>query len=150
MSEMILFYDGNCPLCMSEISALQKRDVDQKIAFENLHDESALSQYPEIEKSAALSSIHGILYGESKQVITGIDVNYHAWRLVGKKHWVAPLKWKITRPFAKLGYKLFAANRHTISTLYARITGKYSTTESCDCGSTPRNSSEEHNNGAKP
>lgn len=119
MTELTLFFDGQCPLCVAEINALAKRDTKQLIQFEDLHQADFANRFPDINSEKAMQVIHGKL---GSQVITGVDVNYHAWRLVGKSIWVKPLIWPLTRPIAKLGYRLFAANRHSISAVYAKIT----------------------------
>lgn len=125
MVSLTIFYDGHCPLCTREINALHARDVNRAIAFEDLHQIDLHEKYPMIVKDKAFQIIHGLFNGE---VITGIDVNYHAWRLVGKESWVALLQWRLTRPLAKLGYRLFARYRHQISSVYSKITG-----ENCGC-----------------
>ncbi|WP_448551651.1 thiol-disulfide oxidoreductase DCC family protein [Thalassotalea montiporae] len=132
MAELTLFFDGNCPLCIAEINALAKRNTKQLIQFEDLHQSDFATQFPDIDSQEAMRVIYGKLRGK---VITGIDVNYHAWRLVGKEFWVKPLAWRLTRPLAKLGYRLFAANRHSISKFYAKLT-KQETLDKQDCGCT--------------
>ncbi|REL30490.1 thiol-disulfide oxidoreductase DCC family protein [Thalassotalea euphylliae] len=130
MAELTLFFDGNCSLCVAEINALAKRNTKQLIQFEDLHQANFAVHFPDIDSQEAMKIIHGKL---GSKVITGIDVNYHAWRLVGKEFWVKPLAWPLTRPLAKLGYRLFAANRHSISKLYAKLT-KQETPDKQDCG----------------
>ena len=119
MTALILFYDGKCPLCLSEINALARRDTKGNIQFEDVHQSDFGKRFPDIDPIDALRIIHAKLGAE---IITGIDVNYHAWRLVGRELWVKPLTWPIIRPIAKLGYRFFAKYRHPISRLYAKIT----------------------------
>lgn len=125
MTSLTIFYDGQCPLCTREINALRARDNKAAMTFEDLHQVELAEKYPMIQKDQAFQMIHGLLDGK---VIKGIDVNYHAWRLVGKEAWVAPLRWRLTRPLAQLGYRLFARYRHQISSVYSKITG-----DDCAC-----------------
>lgn len=74
-----------------------------------------MADYPHIHRENALRFLHGELKGQGP--VYGLDVTYHAWRLVGKKHWVAPLRWPILKWFFDLGYKVFARNRHVIASL---------------------------------
>ncbi|MGB2287813.1 MAG: DCC1-like thiol-disulfide oxidoreductase family protein, partial [Porticoccaceae bacterium] len=56
------------------------------------------------------------------------DVTYRAWVLVGKRKWVAVLRWPLIKGFADIGYLFFARNRYTISRL---LTGQ-SRCDSCN------------------
>ncbi|REL25823.1 DUF393 domain-containing protein [Thalassotalea euphylliae] len=128
MATLILFYDGNCPLCLREINALAKRDTQGNIQFEDLHQSDFGNRFPDINRFHALQIIHAKLGAE---VITGVDVIYHAWRLVGKERWVRPLTWPLINPLAKLGYRIFAKYRHPISRLYAKLTQQSEQCNSC-------------------
>jgi len=35
--ELTIFYDGGCPLCVSEMRHLNRRDLEQKIALQDIH-----------------------------------------------------------------------------------------------------------------
>lgn len=111
---LTIFYDGQCPLCVTEMRALKRLDRQQRINLVDLHQDNFQSIWPNIDKSQAMKKIHGQLNG---QVITGLDVTYHAWRLVGKKCRVVWLNWPLIRPLANQAYTVFAKHRHRISTL---------------------------------
>ena len=89
--ELILFYDAGCSLCASEITHLKKLDKHQKIAFENIHASDFTEHFPHICQQEADRMLHGQL--PDGEVIYGLDVTYLAWALVGKRHWVAILRW---------------------------------------------------------
>ena len=119
MSEFTIFFDGGCPLCAAEIGHLEKLDRDQKIAFEDIYAPNFRERFPHIEVSKADKILHG--QWADGTLIYGLDVTYHSWALVGKKHWVAILRWPVFKQLAQLGYRFFARYRHRISSL---VTGK--------------------------
>lgn len=119
MSEFTIFFDGGCPLCAAEIGHLEKLDRDHKIAFEDIYAPNFSERFPHIEVSKADKILHG--QWADGTMIYGLDVTYHSWALVGKKHWVAILRWPVFKQLAQLGYRFFARYRHKISSL---VTGK--------------------------
>lgn len=60
-------------------------------------------------------------------MLRGIDATHAAWQGVGKGAWVAPLRWRLSRPLALLGYAFFARHRQRISSLFKPRK------ERCDC-----------------
>ncbi|TMS65919.1 DCC1-like thiol-disulfide oxidoreductase family protein, partial [Pseudoalteromonas sp. S1941] len=50
---MIVFYDGNCPLCVGEMNKLKRFDQHNKIDLVNIHDNRFSTEFPEIEHEAA-------------------------------------------------------------------------------------------------
>jgi predicted DCC family thiol-disulfide oxidoreductase YuxK len=113
--ELILFYDAGCSLCASEITHLKKLDKHQKIAFENIHASDFTEHFPHICQQEADRMLHGQL--PDGEVIYGLDVTYLAWALVGKRHWVAILRWPIVSVIDKGLYLIFARYRQRISAL---------------------------------
>lgn len=124
MHKLTIFYDGHCPLCLKEMAHLKLLDTAQNIELVDVQTGEFQDNYPEIDKTSALAKLHGYLTGEEqqpKQLLIGLDVTYHAWRLVGKGYWIAPLRWPIIKHIADLAYLAFAKNRYRLSYL---LTGK--------------------------
>ena len=119
MAELIIFYDGGCPLCVSEMRHLAKLDTESKIALENIYADDFTQRFPHIEQQRADQILHGQL--ANGRVIFALDVTYEAWSLVGKRHWVAILRWPVIKQIADYTYLFFAKYRSTISKL---LTGK--------------------------
>ncbi|MBT7375390.1 MAG: DUF393 domain-containing protein [Porticoccaceae bacterium] len=119
MTELSVFYDGGCPVCVAEIDHLKRLDVTGKIAFENICAADFTARFPRIDPQQADRILHGEL--ADGEMIYGLDVTYWAWALVGKRRRVAVLRWPIFRQIAQLGYRFFARYRHQISRL---VTGK--------------------------
>lgn len=111
---LTIFYDGNCPLCTMEMEDLRRHDHHNRIQLEDIHQTDFEQKFPDIDKSKANNILHGKLDGLT---LLGLDVTYHAWRLVGKKPWIALLRFPIIKSFADRGYLLFAKHRSGISSM---------------------------------
>ncbi|MGF1704476.1 thiol-disulfide oxidoreductase DCC family protein [Enterovibrio baiacu] len=142
---LTVFYDGSCPLCVAEMDQLRALNTQNHLRFEDVLAPDFQSRYPAIDPAAASNVLHGILSDTDQlndtdgQLLLGLDVTYKAWSLVGKKRWIAVLRWPVIRWFADRAYLFFARNRYRISYLF---TGK-SRCEPCSKGTCdlPRSSS---------
>lgn len=124
---LIIFYDGQCPLCAKEMQALKKQDANQQIQLEDLHQSDFQKRFPEVNQMRAMQILHGKL---DNQWLYGLDVTYHAWRIVGKGWMVAFLRWPLLKPIADKCYLFFARHRQRISRLLMK--------KGCDNGSCTR------------
>lgn len=115
MTQLTVFYDGGCPLCAAEMDHLKKLNIEANLAFENIYAADFSQRFPHIDRQAADLILHGQL--QSGEIIYGLEVTYQAWALVGKRHWVAILRWPLFKQCADLGYRFFAKYRHSISRL---------------------------------
>ena len=118
MEKLTIFYDGNCPLCCFEMDKLSRNDEQGVIALIDIQSEQFTPYEKHVSRPLALAKIHGLYEGK---VISGIDINYHAWTLVGKGQWVWPLKAPVLRQISQVGYFIFAKFRHPISRVAAKI-----------------------------
>ncbi|MDA6066819.1 DUF393 domain-containing protein [Idiomarina abyssalis] len=118
-SELIIFYDGGCPLCVKEMRHLKRLDKEGRIQFENVNEPDFSQRYPQVDVAKANQYLHGQV--SSGDMIYGLDVTHEAWSLVGKGWMIAPLRWPVIRWFADKTYLFFARNRNRISKL---LTGK--------------------------
>ncbi|NOJ21323.1 thiol-disulfide oxidoreductase DCC family protein [Vibrio coralliilyticus] len=124
MTQLTIFYDGTCPLCVKEMERLAHYDNQEHLMLVDIHSENFLN-YPEIDARHATKILHAL--DNNGTLLLGLDVTYLAWKLVGKGWLYAPLRWKLIRPVADWCYLIFANNRYTISKL---LTGK----RKCDSG----------------
>ncbi len=115
MSELIIFYDSQCPLCRAELDHLKKHDVNQRISLEDLHAPDMVDRYPFIDVVKANRMLHGQL--ANGEMIYGLDVTVKAWGLVNKYRWLKVLRWPLMRTLSDLFYKIFARYRNQISAL---------------------------------
>lgn len=121
--ELVIFYDGQCPLCAKEMAHLHALDNQQRLKLVDIYSGRFRSDYPEMQNKPVLQLLHAYLYlpNSEKCLLTGLDVTYHAWRCVGRGWIVKPLRWPLLRYFADAFYLWFAKHRFTISYL---LTGK--------------------------
>lgn len=128
MAELTIFYDGGCPLCAAEMRHLNSLNSAGKLAFENIYATDFGARFPHIDQSEADRILHGQL--ANGELIFGLDVTFKAWVLVGKRKWVAILRWPIIKHVADVSYLFFARHRYLISRL---LTGQ-DRCESCAIG----------------
>jgi predicted DCC family thiol-disulfide oxidoreductase YuxK len=116
---LIIFYDGNCPLCTLEMHKLKRYDKNGLIRLENLHQENFATLFPTVDTNKAMKILHGFYQGKT---LLALDVTHRAWTLVGRGALVAPLQFPVVKQLAHVGYKLLAKYRHPISNcLYERF-----------------------------
>lgn len=117
--KLIIFFDGYCPLCVAEMNKLRDYDAQGLLVFEDIQAADFQERFPQLDWSQLNARIFG--QREDGTLISGLDVTYLAWKLVGKGWVYAPLRWPIIRIFADAVYRLFARYRYGISFL---LTGK--------------------------
>ncbi|MFT5720820.1 MAG: putative DCC family thiol-disulfide oxidoreductase YuxK [Motiliproteus sp.] len=115
MTELTIFYDGGCPLCVSEMRHLCRHDREQRIVLEDIHAEGFAERFPYINPVRADQMLHGQL--ANGEMIYALEVTYTAWTLVGKHHWVRVLRWPLVKQVSHWLYLFFARHRARISRL---------------------------------
>jgi predicted DCC family thiol-disulfide oxidoreductase YuxK len=117
--ELTLLYDGGCPLCVREVTLLQRRDRarhgnDPKLAFVDIdradYDPNA---YSGISYREAMGRIHAIT--AQGEVLRDVAVFQQAYALIGLGWLYAPTRWPLVRPVADAAYGLWAAGRLRIT-----------------------------------
>ena len=119
MTQLKIFYDGGCPLCLSEMKHLMRLDRQKQIDLVDINQQNFHQKYPHIDPVEADRILHGELADGT--ILFGLDVTHKAWSLVGKGKWTAIIRWPVIRYVADFFYHQFARHRHFISRL---ITGK--------------------------
>ena len=109
---MIIFYDGYCPLCMTEMKHLRKRDKHNRLTLVDIQEPDFSERYPALDWHALNARIHALR--EDGTLITGLDVTHEAWKAVGVGWLYAPLRWPGIRIVADGFYNIFAKHRYTI------------------------------------
>jgi len=108
-ADLILLYDGLCPICGREVAWLRSRNKLQKLAFQDIHAEDFNPVDYGTTLERLMAEIHGIL--PDGRMIHGMDVFYHAYRAVGLGWLLAPTRWPLLRPLFNSLYALFARHR---------------------------------------
>ncbi len=104
MKKDILYYDGACPLCRTEISHLEKTS-DAQIEFRDVH---AL-ELDKAEAETKLKMLH--LETSSGDVLKGLDANVAAWQHTRWGFLFKPLRWPVIRQIADAVYGYWAIKR---------------------------------------
>ncbi|EAT11347.1 DUF393 domain-containing protein [Bermanella marisrubri] len=115
MSNVTLFYDGNCPLCLYEVRHLRRWDTQHRVIFEDIHQPDFAQRYPDLDIAELDARLHAL----DGQGIwhTGLAATYVVWESVGKGNWMLPLRWNWSRRLLEPAYWLFAKYRHRITGL---------------------------------
>jgi predicted DCC family thiol-disulfide oxidoreductase YuxK len=112
---LTLFYDGYCPLCVAEMKMLAELDKPGRLRLVDITAADFEERFPHVDRAEANRILHA--QWSDGRMIYGLDVTHQAWKVVGKKPWLAILRWPIVRWFADLAYLGFAYNRYSISWL---------------------------------
>ncbi|WP_194756458.1 thiol-disulfide oxidoreductase DCC family protein [Aliidiomarina indica] len=118
-TQLTIFYDGQCPLCVREMKQLKRLDKEQQIAFEDILEDDFSERYPQVSVAKANTILHGM--NAQGKMLYGLDVTHAAWSLAGRGWLTAPLRWPLIRWVADKIYLYFARNRYRISKL---VTGQ--------------------------
>ena len=117
---LTIFYDGQCPLCSTEMQHLKQHDKADLIHLVDLHQADFSTLYPDINVDEGMKILHGTYQGER---LLGLEVTHRAWTLVGKGFWVAPLNWPVIKTLSHWVYLVVAKYRHPISAFLAKRLG---------------------------
>jgi predicted DCC family thiol-disulfide oxidoreductase YuxK len=120
--EVEVFYDGDCPLCMKEISMLMRLDKRDGILFTNIADPGFVAQAYGKTYEDLMKRIQGRLADGSW--IEGVEVFRRLYAAVGFRKMAALSRAPGISQALSLGYTLFAKNR-------LRFTGRCEPDGSC-------------------
>ena len=83
---MLLFYDGNCPICQRNRKILRKYDKKNNIEFIDIHNTSRIEQFKVLNKESAQGKIHALT--SNGNLLSGVDAIHEAYTSVGLYLWV--------------------------------------------------------------
>ena len=112
MSQITVFYDAACPLCVKEMSSL-KRHLDNKVRFINVLNRQIMAAYPFISLQDSRRILHVV--DAKGQLRLAVDANVYLWEQTGTKRYLKLLRLPIIRNIAHSCYMYFARNRYRIS-----------------------------------
>lgn len=110
---LTLYYDGACPICSLEMDHLRRRSTDGRLVFVDIAAPAFDSAAVGVTRAALMAEIHG--RGGDGRLLRGLPVLRHAYAATGLGAWLAPSGWPLLRPFADLGYRVFARHRQGLS-----------------------------------
>lgn len=128
MADLTLLYDGGCPLCVREVTFLQRRDQarhgdQRRLAFVDIDsaDYDPASQQG-VTYREAMGRIHGV--EANGTVLRDLAVFRRAYELIGLGWLYAPTRWPVLGPLAEAAYGVWARLR-------LRLTGRPSLDQLC-------------------
>ena len=101
-----LFYDGNCPLCLREIGALE-RLRDDGLRLVNAHAYEPAPGEP--TREAMLLRLH--LKTTEGRWLSGVEATVKAWSHTRWGFLFRPLRWRLLAPLADRVYDYWARRR---------------------------------------
>lgn len=112
---LTLYYDGQCPLCLAEIHALQARNHRHLLKFVDVSGDSFEASGHGLSCTEALATMHGRI--DDGAWLSGPAVFCEAYRRAG----LPLLAWLFSRPWLApllgIAYRHFARHRHAVSRL---------------------------------
>jgi predicted DCC family thiol-disulfide oxidoreductase YuxK len=120
-----MLFDGQCPVCKTEVALLRKRNRDGLIAFEDIADPAFDPSVYGLTLPQVVGSMHAVRADGS--ILEGVDVFAEIYDIVGWKLPAWLIRFPVTRPVMKLGYRAFAAIRPRFS----RFDSKACATDRC-------------------
>jgi predicted DCC family thiol-disulfide oxidoreductase YuxK len=110
-----LLYDGACPLCLREVSFLQKKDAGRNLV--KFTDIAALNYNPAenggVDFETAMGRIHAVRADGT--VVKNIAVFQEVYEALGIGWMYAPTKWPIIGPLVNKIYDLWADQRLAVT-----------------------------------
>jgi predicted DCC family thiol-disulfide oxidoreductase YuxK len=113
LAPLTLFYDGACPLCQAEILYLASRNQNALLNFIDVNSSAYDPQKIGVSCQEALDRMYGQIEGQ--EPIHGVAVFAQAYRRANLPFLAWLFSRKILQPFLNVGYRVFAKNRHAIS-----------------------------------
>ncbi|MES2068826.1 MAG: DUF393 domain-containing protein [Pseudomonadota bacterium] len=117
LTELSLFFDGNCPFCAAEMARLKawdkRRNLVARLAFVDIAQPGFDPASLGVDMAALGRELHSLT--STGTILVGIDSMLAAYTLVGKAWLVFPLRVEVLRPILAAMYRKFARNRYRVS-----------------------------------
>lgn len=110
---LTLLYDGNCPLCVTEMRALMARNRDGRLRFVDVATAEFDPAPLGVPRSELMRVIHGVRPDGS--LVRGVDAIRLAWTAIGRHRRAALLGLPGIHRLASRLYPRIADNRYAIS-----------------------------------
>lgn len=125
-SSLMVFYDGQCPFCRSEIAWLRRRDRHGRISFRDIADPAFEPTDYGLTRQAVDAELHALT--ADGRLLRRVDAIQAVYRAIGWGWLVAPLSWPGLHAVCDGLYGVFARHRVRWGRLFGR------TCDSGTCG----------------
>jgi len=112
-SELVLYFDGRCPLCVAEVRRLGARDARHRLAFVDIAEPDFDPAPLGVDLAAMNRELHARL--PDGRMLTGMDSILAAHTLVGRRWLVWLLRVPVMRDALAPLYRRLARNRQSVS-----------------------------------
>lgn len=124
----IIFFDGSCPLCQSEVQMYRQHDLEGALCLVDVSDAKA-AMPPALDRETAMGRFHVI--GSEGQIFSGAAAFVEVWRQLPGWRWVARIaSLPGLTPLLEFGYRMFLPIRPWLAKAFQRardLTRKYQT-----------------------
>jgi len=103
----ILYYDGRCPLCTSEMTRLEALK-SEALQLQDIHSVTDGGDQP--DRDTLLRTLH--LRLPDGRLLTGADANVAAWQFTRRGVWFRWLRWPGLRGLVDFFYENWARRRY--------------------------------------
>ncbi|WP_323798351.1 DUF393 domain-containing protein [Nisaea sp.] len=117
-SQTIIFFDGSCPLCQSEIHMYRQHDVEGALCLVDVSVSNAVMP-PDLDRETAMRRFH--IIGKDGQIRSGAAAFVEVWRQLPGWRWVARIaSLPGLTPLLEFGYRLFLPIRPWLAQTFQR------------------------------
>lgn len=117
-SRTVIFFDGSCPLCRSEIQMYRRHDAAGALCLVDVSDSNA-AMPAALDRETAMGRFH-IIAGEG-QILSGAAAFVEVWRQLPGWRWVAKIaSLPGLTPLLEFGYRAFLPTRPWIAKVFQR------------------------------
>ncbi|MGS0894808.1 thiol-disulfide oxidoreductase DCC family protein [Burkholderia stagnalis] len=132
-AELVLYFDGRCPLCVAEIRRLGAWNTQRRLAFVDIAAPGFDSSRSGVDIAALNRELHGRL--PDGRFLTGVETIVAAYEAVGRGWRVWPLRVPVMRDAMAALYRRVARHRYAISRGLGYRVGAVCDGNACGIGS---------------
>ncbi|WP_028466932.1 thiol-disulfide oxidoreductase DCC family protein [Nisaea denitrificans] len=118
-SRTVVFFDGSCPLCQSEIHMYRQHDVQGALCLVDVSDSNAVMP-PALDRETAMKRFH--IIAKDGQIHSGAAAFVEVWRQLPGWRWGARIaSLPGLTPLLECGYRLFLPIRPWLAQMFQRV-----------------------------
>ncbi|VWB64618.1 thiol-disulfide oxidoreductase [Burkholderia pseudomultivorans] len=130
--QLVLYFDGRCPLCVEQVRRLGASDTQRRLAFVDIAGPGFDPAPPGVDRAALNRELHGRL--PDGRIVAGVDAILTAYALAGRRWLVWPLRVPGMRSALAVLYRCVARNRHVLSRWLGYRAAEACDSTGCTCG----------------
>jgi predicted DCC family thiol-disulfide oxidoreductase YuxK len=108
-----IYFDGACGLCRTEMMDLKAKDTSNRFELVDIAAPGFDAPAHGLDARLVKRFLH--MKDANGKLLVGVDAFGIIWQFTGHPILAFLCRWPVSKPFAKLGYRLFAKYRQAIS-----------------------------------